>query len=199
MPVNLSQYRGTVGLFNSRSIVNRSKVNNFVTSNYRNNTYIACSLISVNKIFLFLSLFSVLLFLRDNVSKNNRRFPVFISIINSVCLFFSILVSLSGDVDVNPVPNRKPNEALSIFRWNLNSISAHNFTKLHLLKAYVTVHKLDIICLTRNISCIPFDDNNLETSGYNLIRSDHPSNSKRGGACIYYNNFLPIRVCDISF
>ena len=29
--VNFLQYRGTVGLLNSRSIVNRSKVNNFVT------------------------------------------------------------------------------------------------------------------------------------------------------------------------
>ena len=67
--VNFLQYRGTVGLLNSRSIVNRSKVNNFVTSNYRNNTYIACSLIFVNKIFLFLSLLSVLIFLKDNVSK----------------------------------------------------------------------------------------------------------------------------------
>ena len=67
--VNFLQYRGTVGLLNSRSIVNRSKVNNFVTSNYRNNTYIVCSLIFVNKIFLFLSLLSVLIFLKDNVSK----------------------------------------------------------------------------------------------------------------------------------
>ena len=39
MPVNLSQYRERVGVFNSRSIVNRSKANNCITSNYRNNTY----------------------------------------------------------------------------------------------------------------------------------------------------------------
>ena len=53
MPVKISQYCGTVGLLNSRSIVNRSKVNSFVTSKYKNNTYIACSLVFVNKIFLF--------------------------------------------------------------------------------------------------------------------------------------------------
>ena len=64
MMVNLSQYRGTTGLFNSRSIVNRSKVNNFTTLNYKNNTYIACSLISVNNMFLFLLLFSVLFSIR---------------------------------------------------------------------------------------------------------------------------------------
>ena len=119
MSVNLSQYRVTVGLFNSRSIVSRSKVNNFVTSNYRNNTYIACSLISVNKIFLFLSLFSVLFFLKDNVSKNNKQFLVsilFSSTILSIpfVLFFSLLVSFSGDVEVNPGLNHKLNETLLI-------------------------------------------------------------------------------------
>ena len=36
-------------------------------------------------------------------------------------------------------------------------------------------------------------------SGYNLIRSDHPSNNKRGGVCIYYKNFLPLRVLSIQY
>ena len=72
---------------------------------------------------------------------------------------------------------------------------------MHLLKAYVTVHKFDLICLSETYldSSIPFDDNNLEISGYNnLTRSDHLSNSKRGCVCIYYKKFLPLRVCDIS-
>ena len=29
--------------------------------------------------------------------------------------------------------------------------------------------------------------------GYNLIRSDHPSNTKRGGVCIYYKESLVVR------
>ena len=36
-------------------------------------------------------------------------------------------------------------------------------------------------------------------SGYNLIRSDHPSNNKHGGVCIYYKNFLPLRVLGIQY
>ena len=35
-------------------------------------------------------------------------------------------------------------------------------------------------------STIYFDRNNLNSSGYNLKRGDQPSNSKRGGVCIYY-------------
>ena len=38
----------------------------------------------------------------------------------------------------------------------------------------------------------------MEISGYNLIRSDRPSNNKRGGICIYYKHFLPLRIPDIS-
>ena len=106
MPVTLSQFRGTVGLFNGTSIMNRSKINNFITSNYGNNTYIARFLISVNKIFLLLSLFRVLLFIKDS----NRQFLVLILFSSTILLIRFV----SGDVEVNPGPNRKPNEALSI-------------------------------------------------------------------------------------
>ena len=33
----------------------------------------------------------------------------------------------------------------------------------------------------------------------NLIRPDHPSNNKRRGTCIYYKNFLPLRVLSIQY
>ena len=36
-------------------------------------------------------------------------------------------------------------------------------------------------------------------SGYNLIHSDHPSNNKRDGVCIYYKNFLPLGVLTIQY
>ena len=34
--------------------------------------------------------------------------------------------------------------------------------------------------------------------GYKLIRSDHPSNTKRGGVCIYYKESLVVRLVDIT-
>ena len=55
MSANLSQYRETAGLFDSRNIVNRTKVDNVITSKYRNNTNVACPLISVNKILFFVT------------------------------------------------------------------------------------------------------------------------------------------------
>ena len=95
----------------------------------------------------------------------------------------------SSDVEVNPWPNSKPNEALSSCRWNLNSIFALNFAKLHLLKVHVTVHKSDIIRLSETYldSSIEFNNDNLQISDYNFICSDHPSISKCGGVCIYFS------------
>ena len=113
----------------------------------------------------------------------------------------SCLIILSGIVEVNPGPKNSISECLSICHWNLNSILTHNYFKLFLLKAHMSVHKLDIIYLSETYldSTVPLDDENFVISGYNLIRSDHPSNTKRGGVCLYYKNYLPLRVLNISY
>ena len=48
-------------------------------------------------------------------------------------------------------------------------------------------------------SSIPSDDSNLKIPGYDLIRVDHPSNSKRGGVCVYYRNSPPLKILDIFY
>ena len=48
-------------------------------------------------------------------------------------------------------------------------------------------------------STIQSDYDSLEISGYDLVRSDHPSNNKRGDVCIYYKVSLPLRVIAIFF
>ena len=114
----------------------------------------------------------------------------------------SRIISLSGDIEINPGPKANAlNWCFSICHWNLNSISAHMFTKVSLLSAYISVHKLDIICLlgTYLNSEIPSDDGNLEIPGYNLVREDHPFNSKRGGVCVYYKNSLLFRVINVKY
>ena len=54
------------------------------------------------------------------------------------------------------------------------------------LRAYIVFHKFNIICLSETYfdSSNPPDDETLEISGYNLVRSDHPLNSKHGGVSI---------------
>ena len=72
---------------------------------------------------------------------------------------------------------------------------------MFLLKAYIAIHKFDIICLSETYldSSTTSHDDDLSNSGYNLIRSDHPSNNKRGGVCIYYKNFFLLRVLSVQY
>ena len=113
---------------------------------------------------------------------------------------YSLAIKSSGDIEENPGPNPNSCEYLSICPWNLNSISAHNFIKLSLLRAYISINKIDIICLSETYldSSISSDNDNLELPGYNLVRADNPTNTKRGGVCIYYHNSLPLKVIDIQ-
>ena len=41
------------------------------------------------------------------------------------------------------------NQSFSVCYWNLNSsISAHNYIKISLLRAYISTHKWDVICIS---------------------------------------------------
>ena len=113
----------------------------------------------------------------------------------------SCLIMLRGDVEVNPGTKNSVSQCCSICHWNLNRISAHDYSKLFVLKAYISFHKFDIICLSKTYldSAVLFNDDNLVISGYNLIRSDHPSNTNSGGVYLYYKNYLPLRVLNISY
>ena len=72
---------------------------------------------------------------------------------------------------------------------------------LELLRGHISSNEVDILCLfetflNSNISC---DDDNLQLPGLNLLRADHPSNTKREGVCIYYRNFLPLRLITFHY
>ena len=102
-------------------------------------------------------------------------------------LIHGTLLLLHGDIKTNPAPNKKF-KPFTCCHWNVNSLTAHNMVKLSSIIAYNTIHKYDFICISGTFldSSVPTDDRELSINDYNLIRADHPSNNKRGGACIYY-------------
>ena len=60
------------------------------------------------------------------------------------------------------------------------------------------VKNLNLICLAEtflNFS-IRSDDSRITIDGYNLIRSNHPSDSKKGGVCIYYKEHIRLILRD---
>ena len=108
--------------------------------------------------------------------------------------FFSRKLLLSGDIKTNPVPRRNLSNHFTICHWNLKSISAHNFANIQLLKTYLAVHKLDIVCLSETYlnTSLPFDNDNVNINGYIKVRADHQANSKRGGVCMYYKTVYQV-------
>ena len=66
--------------------------------------------------------------------------------------------------------------------------------KISLLQAYITQYNCDIICLSETFlnSFIQNDDDTIKIEGHNLIRLDHPSDSKKGGICIYFKKHISL-------
>ena len=69
---------------------------------------------------------------------------------------------------------------------------AHSFAKISLLMAHLSVHKFDIVCLSETFLNPEdrTDNENLQIPGYSITRVDHISNTKRGGVCVYLQNFI---------
>ena len=55
-----------------------------------------------------------------------------------------------GDTEKNSAPKKGFSQMFSIGHWNLNinSLVAHNFTNVALLKAYLSVRKFDVFCIS---------------------------------------------------
>ena len=154
MPLNLNQYRGTVGTFN-----NYYHKLTLSLGHPRQSTFFLNCIFPLCKIsFLFVLLISVFLTLKSNSYKSTKHFYTLSFLVAIIKMWplrwlYSLLILLSADVELNPGPKRASASNISICHWNLNSISAHNYTKLFLLKAYIAIHKFDIICLSE-IFCI---------------------------------------------
>lgn len=73
---------------------------------------------------------------------------------------------------------QKSTSCLRFFHWNLGGLAAHDFIKLPLIEAYIATKNFGILSLFRTAL-----DSSI--SNYSLFRAHHPSNSNKGGVCIY--------------
>ena len=104
-----------------------------------------------------------------------------VMIVNVMLWYFFRLLELSGDIEFNPGPKPDSSQNFSICHWNLNSILAHNYSKISLLTTYISIHDFDIICLfeTYLTSATYIKCENLKIPGYIMYHVDHPSDVKR--------------------
>ena len=101
-----------------------------------------------------------------------------------------MLLLRSGDVELSPDP--KEPFSLTFFHRNFNGFAAHDFAKISLIQSYAQSYNTDIIYLSETFldSSIETSDPNINILGYHSLRSDHPSNTKRGGVCMFYKDYL---------
>ena len=122
MPVNLLQYRGSVGIFSKRNFFVQSKVSHFTYSsdNNNNNNNLAIGiLILSNKTALVLWLLNLMFVFKGNGSKYKNitfiwtLFSTFVTC-NLLCWLYILLIILRGDVELNPGPKQKAAQTLSV-------------------------------------------------------------------------------------
>ena len=103
--------------------------------------------------------------------------------------FFQSLLSRCGDIEKNAGPKYS---SLRFCHWNLNGLIAHDCIKIILIQAYITDQNFDIVCLSETFlnPAIQNDDHKLKIDGYNLIRSDHASDSKKVESVFAIKNIL---------
>ena len=107
-----------------------------------------------------------------------------------------IILKLHGNTEPNP---RLKTNKFSIFHRNLNSLSAHSFSRLTQSKAYNSIYKYDFICLSETYLDSSIPDNLINIEGFKLVCSDHPDSMKRGGASIYYKESLSVWVISLPY
>ena len=114
--------------------------------------------------------------------------------------FLHLLLLQHRDIERNPGPQSGQIENLSCCHWNVNSLVAQNLSKITQLEAYNSLYKHDFICISEMYfdSSILEGDSSFQLDGYKVIRADHPSNTKRGGVCIYYKESLSVRALNLT-
>ena len=109
MLINLIQYRGTVGIFNRQHFVFdlKHKIQSLLIHSHSHFfSHYACFFRNSVLLFLFLAVFLILKLNSCKRSNNSRVSPFPVVIIKTwlATWFYSLLLLLNGDVELNPGP-----------------------------------------------------------------------------------------------
>ena len=141
MPVNLNEYKGTVGMFNNCENIYCNSGNIYYNKSLRiYSSFILFRVISICVVYWFsltvclMSSSSFLLTVKFRISYTTiLYFSIALTYVNHFWLY-NIFMKLCSDVEENAEPKPSSNQIFSICQWNLNSISAHNSFKLSLIR-----------------------------------------------------------------
>ena len=109
-----------------------------------------CCIMSIVLI-LLLRILTVITFCKSVICIYSRHILYFSLLANYLCQLWlcKLHINLNGDIELNPGPKSNSCENFSVCHWNLNSISAHNFSKVSLLNAYTFLHGVESVFTTK--------------------------------------------------
>ena len=198
MSIDNLTWQARVGIFNSSKPLFKTKIKNrgmlqFLLHHTVCSLYLFLTFVLIKQVNNLYQVSSLLI--KIIPASFRLRFLKIADITTFFLFFIQNLLSCCGDIEENPGPKYS---SLTFCHWNLNGLTAHDSTKISLLQAYINQRNYDIICLTETFlnSSILSDDNKIKIDGYIIIRSDHPSDSKKGGVCIYYKEHIPLILRD---
>ena len=90
-----------------------------------------------------------------------------------------MLLIRSRDVELNSGP--KKSYFFFFFHWNNNGITVHDFFEMGLIQSHAFSHNTDVMFLSETFldSSTEANGPKINIPGYNLLRSDHLSNTKK--------------------
>ena len=64
-----------------------------------------------------------------------------------------------------------------------------------MIEAYNSIHHFDVLAISESMLDRTISNNDIFIEGFSrdIYRSDHPSNSKIGGVCLYFRESLPVK------
>ena len=143
-----------MGIFNNQIFVPALNCNTFsLVSLSQDHCFLDCDFDRSGMRFTFFLILLMQLTLKSKAFKNIKFFCLlfFLTAAANASIatwVYNILISLSGDVQLNPGPKNRCDINFSICYWNLNSIAAHNFDEVFHLKAYIAVYKFGIVYIS---------------------------------------------------
>ena len=95
-------------------------------------------------------------------------------------IYLFLLLLQHGDIESNLDSKNKQVKNLSCCHWNVNSLLAQNLSKNSQIKAYNSLYSHDFICILETYfdSTVLKGDKSFHLNVYNLLRADHPNNTK---------------------
>ena len=172
MPVNVFLWRVGIGILDVRFFVKLNKSKFEVSFNVIRANHFFISWILITLTFLYANPTK---WSNKTYSNNSRLLPT-----NCLSVFDHFLglalkgLIIFGNTEFNPGPKKdKSFDKLSVCHCNLNSITAHDFSKISVLEA-CNAHCATLLCLSETYFdfSVPYDDPRLKLSGYKLVRDE---------------------------